>query len=159
MKRLLLLSLLFVSLAVHAQEEGDTVYSRCPVSVLDTLTGNNYFIAHQPATVKVYRDHGELVIVIEQRGQFFTMFFHAKHLRNKRKYIISTDDRGRKELTAKYSFRSGESVAYINLSKGTATTNYDETTKLWHIVVTGLIANMGETRVTYFKARADFYIE
>lgn len=158
MKRLILLSLLFSSLASYAQREGDSLYSTCPVAVLDTVTGNNYFISHQPATVKAYKAHGDFVVVVEQKNQFLTMYFHSR-FKHKKKYQISLDDAGRKEMSAKYSFRSGESVAFIDVSSGVAETTYDKTTKLWHVVLTGLIANMGDTRVTYFKAKADFYIK
>jgi hypothetical protein len=158
MKSLLLLSLLFVSLGLNAQKEGDTLYSRCPVGVIDTLTGNNYFIAHQPANIKTYKAHGDFVVVIEQKNQFFTMFFHSR-FKNKKKYQISLDDDGRKEMSAKYSFKSGDDVAFIDVSNGTAVTTYDKATKLWHVVLEGLIANLGDTRVTYFKAKADFYLK
>jgi hypothetical protein len=156
MKRLVLIFLLFVSANVFAQKGGDSTYARCPIGVLDTLTGNNYFIAHQPATVKAYRGHGDFVVVIEQRGQFFTMYFHSRNLRSKHKYHIEIDGG---DLSAKYSFRSGESVAFIDVSSGVVETNYDKVTKLWHIVVNGLIANMGDTKVTYFAAKGDFYIK
>jgi len=159
MKCLILFFMLFASSGLFAQRGGDSLYSRCPVGVLDTATGNNYFISHQPATVKAYRNHGDFVVVIEQRGQFFTMFFHVRKLKTKGRYQISTDDGGRAEVTAKYSFRSGESVAFIDVSSGVVETTYDKITKLWHIVVNGLIANMGDTKVTYFKAKADFYIK
>ncbi len=158
MKRLILLSLLFISLASNAQREGDSLYARCPVSVLDTVTGNNYFILHQPATVKSYKAHGDFVVVVEQKGQFITMYFHSR-FKHKKKYEISLDDAGRKDMSAKYSFRSGESVAFIDISSGSAETTYDKTTKLWHVVLSGLIASMGDTRVSYFKAKADFYIK
>ncbi len=158
MKRLIIFSFLLISLASSAQREGDTLYARCPVAVLDTATGNNYFIAHQSAKVKAYKAHGDFVVVVEQKGQFLTMYFHSR-FKNKKKYQISLDDGGRKDMSAKYSFRSGESVAFIDVSSGVAETTYDKTTKLWHVVLSGLIANMGDTRVTYFKAKADFYIK
>src|SRR5205085_5429492 len=101
---------------------------------------------------------GDFVIVGEQKGQYLTLMFHTRNLRSKKKYKISLDD-GRSELSAKYSFRSGESVAFIDVSSGYVETTYDKITKLWHIVINGLIANMGDTRVTYFKAKGDFYIK
>jgi len=159
MKKLIVLFFVFMSICSYAQRETDSVYARCPVGVLDTLTGNNYFIAHQPATVKAYRNHGDFVVVVEQRGQYLTLMFHTRNLRSKKKYKITLDDNGRAELTAKYSFRSGESVAFIDVSSGTVETTYDKVTKLWHLVVNGLIANMGDTKVTYFKAKGDFYIK
>ena len=160
MKIILFITALLASSSAFSQQEGDSVYKRCPVSVKDTVTGNNYFIEHQPATVKTYRNKGKYTIVIEQKNQFFTMFFQDSRFSTKRKstYRISTDANNNGELSAKYSFRSGESVAFIDVSSGKAETTYDKATKLWRIKVTGLIANMGETRVTYFKAMADFYI-
>jgi hypothetical protein len=160
MKIIFFIAILFVSSSAFAQHEGDSVYKRCPVAVKDTVTGNNYFIEHQPATVKTYRNKGNYTIVIEQKNQFFTMFFRVRGFSTKKKskYSISTDANNNDELSAKYSFRSGESVAFIDVSSGKVETSYDKATKLWHLKVTGLIANMGDTRVTYFKATADFYI-
>jgi hypothetical protein len=161
MKIILFIAVLLVSSSAFSQHEGDSVYKRCPVAVKDTATGNDYFIEHQPATVKTYRNKGNYTIVIEQRNQFFTMFFRVRGFSTKRKskYTISTDATSNGELSAKYSFRSGESVAFIDVSSGKVETSYDKATKLWRIKLTGLIANMGDTRVTYFKATADFYIK
>jgi hypothetical protein len=160
MKIILVLAVLLVSSSAFAQHEGDSVYTRCPVAIKDTATGNNYFIEHQPATVKTYRNKGNYTIVIEQKNQFFTMFFRVRGFSTKRKskYSITTDSNNNDEVSAKYSFRSGESVAFIDVSSGKVETSYDKATKLWHLKVTGLIANMGDTRVTYFKATADFFI-
>ena len=160
MKIIFFIAILFVSSSAFSQHEGDSIYKRCPVSVKDTATGNNYFIEHQQATVKTYRNKGNYTIVIEQKNQFFTMFFRDSKFSTKRKstYRISPDANNNDELSAKYSFRSGESVAFIDVSSGKAETTYDKTTKLWHVKATGLIANMGDTRVTYFKATADFYV-
>ncbi len=161
MKIIFFITFLLVYSVAFSQHEGDSVYKRCPVAVKDTATGNNYFIEHQPATVKTYRNKGNYTIVIEQKNQFFTMFFRVSRFSTKRKstYNISTDANSNGELSVKYSFRSGESVAFIDVSSGKAETTYDKTTKLWHVKLTGLIANMGDTRVTYFKATADFYIK
>ena len=160
MKIVFFLSVLLISSSVFAQHEGDSVYKRCPVAVKDTATGNDYFIEHQPATVKTYRNKGKYIVVIEQKNQFFTMFFQDSRFNTRKKstYKISTAANNNDELSAKYSFKSGESVAYIDVSSGKVETTYDKTTKLWHVKLTGLIANMGETRVSYFKATADFYI-
>ncbi len=160
MKIIFIIAFLFVSSSAFSQHEGDSVYKRCPIAIKDTATGNDYFIEHQPATVKTYRNKGNYTIVIEQKNQFFTMFFRDSRFSTKRKstYHISTDANSNGELSAKYSFRSGESVAFIDVSSGKVETTYDKATKLWHIQLTGLIANMGDTRVTYFKATGDFYI-
>jgi hypothetical protein len=152
MKIIFFLCAMLISFSVFSQHEGDTVYQRCPVAIKDPATGNNYFIAHQAATVKAYRNHGNFIVVIEQKGQFFTMFFDNKRLSTKGKYNISSD------VKAKYSFKSGESVAYIDVSSGKVETSYDKITKLWHIIVTGLISNMGGTGVSNFNASADFFI-
>ncbi|HNA19317.1 MAG TPA: hypothetical protein PK023_05165 [Chitinophagaceae bacterium] len=139
----------------QAQKTSDSLYRHCPVSVVDTLTGNNYFIERQPAQVKVYRIGGDLRIVVEQRNQFFTIMFHLRKLKNKAKYTITSDAAARDEVTAKYSFKSGDDVAYIDVSSGKVETTYDKVTKLWRVKLTGLIANLGESRVSYFKATAD----
>ncbi|HKC35923.1 MAG TPA: hypothetical protein VKB95_07660 [Chitinophagaceae bacterium] len=160
MKIIFFVAILFVSSSAFSQHEGDSVYRRCPVAIKDTATGNNYFIEHQPATVKTYRNKGNYTIVIEQKSQYFTMFFRVRGFSTKKRstYSIATDANSNGELSAKYSFRSGESVAFIDVSSGKAEVTYDKATKLWHVKLTGLIANMGDTRVTYFKATADFYI-
>ncbi len=46
-------------------------------------------------------------------------------------------------------------MAYIDVSSGKVETTYDKVTKLWRVKLTGLIANLGESRVSYFKATAD----
>ncbi len=158
MKIIFLISILLFSSSAFSQREGDTTYKRCPVAIKDTATGNNYFIEHQPASIKTYRNNGNYTIVIEQKGQFLTMFFRTRKLSLKGKYSISNDANNKNELSAKYSFRSGESVAFIDVSSGRVETTYDKVTKLWRIKLTGLIANMGGSGVSYFKATADFYI-
>lgn len=148
---------MIISFAGMTQEEGDTVYRRCPVSIKDTVTGNNYFIEHQPATVKTYRNKGDFTIVIEQKNQFFSLFFNSRKLKENGKYKIQIG--GKNAIAAKYSFRSGDDAAYTDVSRGTVETIYDKVKNLWHIKVTGLIANMGGNTVSYFKAMADFYIK
>ncbi|HEX4877606.1 MAG TPA: hypothetical protein VFV31_13100, partial [Chitinophagaceae bacterium] len=78
---LTLLALLFFSSA-RSQVERDTVLKRCPVYITDTVTSNNFFIEARPATLKVYRVKGKLTIAVEQRDQFFTLFFHDRKLRS-----------------------------------------------------------------------------
>jgi hypothetical protein len=160
MKLIILFSFLLVSSSAFSQREKDSIYSRCPVAIKDTATGNNYFIEHQPATVKTYRNNGNFTIVIEQKSQYFTMFFRIRKLstKGKGKYSISVDANNRDEMSVKYSFRSGESVAFIDVSSGKVETTYNKATKLWNIKVNGLIANMGTSSVSYFKATADFFI-
>lgn len=159
MKHFLLLALLCTSVSAFAQKEGDTTYKRCPVSITDTATGNNYFIDHQPAIVKAYRNRGNLTFRIEQKNQYFTIIFHVKKLKTKGKYEVKSGDGARDEVTAKYSFTSGESVAYADVSGGTAETSFDKVTKLWHIKLMGYVSSLGDTRASYFKAKADFYVE
>jgi len=146
------------SLSVNAQEERDTVLRRCPLFITDTLTSNNFFIEARPATLKVYRVKGDLTVVVEQKDQFFSMFFNDKRLKSG-KYKISVSPDGRNELAAKYSFRSGEQVSYVNVSKGTVEVTYDKENKLWRLKVNGLIANLVERSVTYYKVRADLSLK
>ena len=75
------------------------------------------------------------------------------------KYKITVSPDGRSELVVKYSFRSGEQVSYVNVSKGTIDVSYDTEKKLWRLKVNGLIANLVERSVTYYKVRADFTIK
>lgn len=146
------------SIAASAQQERDTVLSRCPLFITDTVSSNNFFIEARPATLKVYRVKGDLTIAVEQKEQFFTMFFRDKKLKNT-KYKISVNPDGRGELAAKYSFRSGDQVSYVNVSSGTVETSYDKEKKLWRVKVNGMIANLVERTVTYYKVKADFTIK
>jgi len=155
-KYLFILAILFSSI-VSAQQEGDTVLKRCPVYITDTVSANNYFLEFQPSTIRVFRGHGKLTIEIRQREQYFTMFFRDKRLNNtKYKIRVGADDND--EVAVKYSFRSGEQVSYVDISSGTIETNFDKEKDLWHIKVNGLLKNLVERSVTYYKVRADFYI-
>ncbi len=156
--RLLILSLvMFFSLSVSAQQERDTVYKRCPLFITDTVSTNNFFIEGLPATITVDKVKGDLKIVIKQKDQFFTLYFGKRKLRNG-KYRIAVNPDGNSEIVAKYSFRSGDQVSYVDVSSGTAEVTFDKDKKLWRIKVNGLIANLVERSVTYYKVRADFYI-
>ena len=159
MRFIFLFAVILLSQKAFIQREGDSSYSRCPVSLTDTTTGNNYFIEHLPAKVKTYRNHGNFTVIIEQKSQFLTIFFNTRKLSTKGKYSIAVAESGRSDVTAKYSFRSGESVAYLDVSSGKVETTYDKATKLWRILLVGLVANMGDTKVTYFKVKADLYLK
>lgn len=145
------------SLAAAGQQERDTVYRRCPLFITDTVSNNNFFIEGLPATITVERVKGDLKVVIKQKDQFFTLFFSVKRLKNT-KYRLAVNPDGNNEMMAKYSFRSGDQVSYVNVSSGTVETTFDKEKKLWRIKVNGMIANMVERSVTYYKARSDFYI-
>lgn len=157
MRYFFLVVLLVISESGFSQKEGDTLYRRCPVFIVDTVSGNNFFLAHLPATVKVYRLKGELTVAIEQRDQFFTLFFGKKKLENK-KYAIAANPQSKKVVAAKYAFKSGEQVSYVNVNRGTVETTFNKQTGYWHIKVNGILANLVGTSVTYFKVTADFYI-
>lgn len=157
MRSFILSLLIFFSLSVSAQLERDTLLSRCPVFITDTVTANNFFIEARSATLRVKRVRGDLTIIIEQKDQFFTMFFRDKKLKIG-KYKINLNPDGRSELAAKYSFRSGEQVSYVNVSNGMVDVSYDKEKKWWRLKVNGLIANLVERSVTYYKVKADFTI-
>jgi hypothetical protein len=150
--------ILITSLSASAQKEADTVLKRCPVYVIDTVTSNNFFLEFQPATVSVFRARGKLTIQVQQKDQFFTIFYRDKNLEN-RKYKIVVTDPDRDEVEAKYSFRSGKTASYVSISKGFVESRYDKEKSLWHIMVNGLLANMAGSTVSYYKVRADFFIE
>ena len=158
MRIFILLLVTTLSMSAFAQQERDTVYKRCPLFITDTSTANNFFLEALPATVKVYRERGDLTIAIEQREQFFTMFFRDKRLKNT-KYKFKKGARKSSEIEAKYSFRSGVQVSYVDVSSGTVETTFDKEKNLWHIKINGMLANMVERSVTYYRARADFYIK
>lgn len=152
-----LVIVILYSLAVPAQEEMDTILKRCPVYITDTVSSNNFFLEFQPSTIKVYRGKGKLVVEIRQRDQYFTMFFRDKKL-DDRKYKIRVGADDNDEVEAKYSFRSGQQVSYVDVSSGTIEALFDKEKDLWFIKVNGILKNLVERSVTYYKVRADFYI-
>jgi hypothetical protein len=152
----LLLALVF-SLPVFSQVERDTVLKRCPIAITDTVSSNNFFIEAMPATLKVYRVKGKLTIQVQQKDQFFTLFFHNKKLRNGN-YDIAIGSRSGSEVEATYSFKGGEQVSYINVSSGKLEVSQDKVTKIWKVKVLGMIANMVERNVTYYRAKGDLYV-
>ncbi len=157
MKFILLPYFIFAFAPVFAQQERDSVYKRCPLYITDTVSANNFFIEALPATVKVDRVKGDLTVVIQQRDQFFSLFFNERKLRSA-KYRIEVAANNNREVTAKYSFSSGEQVSYVNVSKGTVEVSFDKEKDMWHLKVSGTIVNMVERSVTYYKVKADFYI-
>jgi hypothetical protein len=148
---------LVISVIVSAQEERDTLLSRCPIYITDTVSANNFFLEFQPSTIKVYRVKGDLTIAIQQRDQFFTLFFNDKKLKDE-KYKIVKDANHNNEVAAKYSFRSGQQVSYVDVSKGTVESSFDKEKDMWHLKVNGMIANLVERNVTWYRVRADLYI-
>lgn len=153
-----LLIVVFFSVSVSAQEIRDTVLKPCPVYITDTVSINNFFIEGLPVNLRVYRVKGELTIQFQQRDQYFTIFFHTRKLKD-RHYEIDEGTKKRKEVEVAYSFKSGDQVSYISLSTGRLDVNFDKEKDMWHLKVDGLIKNMVERYVTYYKARADFYIK
>jgi hypothetical protein len=158
MRILFLVIITSISFKVFAQEERDTILSRCPVFITDTVSSNNFFIEFQPSTIKVYRAKGNLTIRIQQKDQFFTIFFNTKKLKST-KYKILYGANNRDEVEAKYSFRSGPSASYVDVSSGTIESLFDKEKNLWHIRLNGMLANLVERSVTYYRVRADFYIK
>ncbi|HUR67331.1 MAG TPA: hypothetical protein VMZ03_13355 [Chitinophagaceae bacterium] len=146
------------SFTVQAQQERDTTLSRCPVSVTDTVSANNYFIEARPAVLKVYRVKGDLTIRIEQRDQFFTLLFHSKRLKSGN-YEIESGSRSRREIEATYSFRSGDQVAYIELNKGTIQCSFDKTKNMWRLKVNGTITNLADQTLSYYRVKADLWVK
>lgn len=154
MKILTVLFTLIISMNVTAQQEGDTLFSRCPVAVTDTSGYNNYFTSHQGATVKVERIRNKLVITIQQKEQFFTMFFKQKKLSEKKySIVVGADDKD--ELDAKYSFRAGGRASFINVNNGTVNITYNEEKQLWNLKINGVLKNLEERTVRLYKVKAD----
>lgn len=146
------------SLSVTAQIERDTTLSRCPVFIIDTVSGNNYFNEARSAILKVYRVKGDLVIAIEQKDQTFTLFFKDKRLKYS-KYKIQTNPDTRNEIAAKYSFRIGDQVSYLNVSSGTVEVLYDKVKEQWGLKLNGLLANYLERSVSFYKVKANFVVK
>lgn len=158
MKLPVFLLFLFISFNASAQEEGDTVYSRCPIAITDTSGYNNYFTPHQSAIVKIEKTKGDLVITIQQKEQFFTMFFRQKKL-VERKYKIGVGANNKNELDAKYSFRSGSRASYIDVTSGTVDVTYNKDSHLWNLKVDGMLSNLIEHSIAYYKVKADFSVK
>ena len=157
--RFLFLVIVFAfSLPAFSQQERDTVLKRCPVAITDTVSVNNFFIEALPATLKVYRVRGKLTIQVQQKDQFFTIFFHDKKLRNT-SYNIEMGSRGRSEVEITYSFKSGDQASYINVSSGKLESSFDKAKGMWPIKVNGMITNLVERSVTYYKAKADLWVK
>lgn len=157
MRFFFLVSFITISMVAYAQQEGDTALKRCPVYITDTVSTNNFFLEFQPATLKVYRVRGKLTVLVEQRDQFFSIFFNEKKL-EERNYKIMKGGRRKSNVEAKYSFRSGDQVSYVDVSSGTIECTFDKNRDMWRLKVNGLLANLVGRSVTYFKVRADLYI-
>jgi len=157
MRLLFIATTLVFCQSVYSQQERDTVLKRCPVFITDTITGNNFFIEGMPVTLKVYRVKGELTMQFQQKEQFFSLYFHDRNLKNT-KYKIEAGSRKNSEVEVSYSFKSGQLVSFIALSKGTVDSYFDKEKNTWRLKVNGLIANMIERTVTYYKVKADFTI-
>jgi hypothetical protein len=153
---LLALALLFFS-ATGAQVKQDTVLRRCPVFITDTASSNNFFIEGMACTLRVYRVKGDLTVQVQQRDQYFALYFHVKRLKSK-VYEIDDGSRSRKEVEAAYSFKSGDQVSFIGVSKGSVEATYDKARDMWRLVVNGTIRNMVERSVTYYRVRTELYV-
>ena len=158
MRLIFIISVLLVGYTVRAQEERDTILKRCPIYITDTVSSNNFFIESLPATLKVERIKGDLAVTVQQRDQFFTIFFEERKL-STGKYTIRPNPKKKSEVIAKYSFRSADQVSYINVSNGTIESTYDKDKKFWHLKVNGMIANLVERSVTWYRVRADLYLK
>lgn len=158
MRRFLFGVCLLFSLSASSQVERDTVLSRCPVYITDTVSVNNFFLEARPCTLKVYRVKGDLTIVVEQRDQFFSLYFHEKRLRNTT-FDIEPGSKGKGEVEVAYSFKSGDQVALINVSDGKIESSFDKDKKMWRVKVNGVITNMSDRTLSYYRARAEFWIK
>jgi hypothetical protein len=158
MRVLLLVLTVLVYTSTGAQDKQDTILRRCPVFITDTASSNNFFIEGMACTLRVYRVKGDLTVQVQQRDQFFALYFHVKRLKNK-VYEIDDGSRSRKEVEAAYSFKSGDQVSFIGVSKGKLEVSFDKAKNMWHLVVNGTIRNMVERSVTYYRVKSDFYIK
>ncbi len=158
MRYILLVIVMVLSVPVFSQQERDTILKRCPVAITDTVSVNNFFIEALPCTLKVYRVKGKLTIQVQQKDQFFTVFFHSKRLKSTT-YDIAIGSRGGGEVEATYSFKSGDQASYINVSSGKLEASYDKVKKLWRVKVNGMISNLVDRSVTYYRAKADLTLK
>lgn len=158
MRQFLFLVILLASLSASSQISRDTVLSRCPVYITDTVSVNNFFLEARPATLKVYRVKGDLTVVVEQRDQFFSLFFHEKKLRNTT-FDIEPGSKGRGEVDAAYSFKSGDQTALISLSDGKIESSFDKDKKMWKLKVNGTITNMSDRTLSYYRVRTELWLK
>ena len=158
MKLFFILIALFFAGPMQAQVQRDTVLSRCPVFITDTVSNNNFFIQARPATLKVYRVRGDLTVVVEQKEQHFSLFFHEKRLRSTT-YKIEPGSKGKNEVESSYSFSSGDQVAYIILSSGSIQSSFDKEKKVWNLKVSGVITNMSDRTLSYYRVKADLVVK
>jgi hypothetical protein len=153
-----MIALLLFAVELNAQTSEDTTYSRCPIAITDTSGYNNYFTSHQSAVVKVERIKGNITITVQQREQYFTMFFQGKKLSPKT-YKIKTSADDKSEVYARYSFRSAGRASYVEATSGTIEVSFNNETELWNIKVNGILSNLVERNVAYYKVKADFSIK
>lgn len=143
---------------IHAQEERDSILNRCPVYITDIVSTNNFFIEAMPAVLKVYRDKGQLTVAVEQGTQLVAFYFHSKKLKTG-KYNIIPGSRGNDEVEAIYSFKSGDQVSSIQISKGSISVTYDKETSYWLLKIEGIISNFVNNSLTNYKVVTDLYIK
>lgn len=158
MRFFLLFTGICFSISGFSQVSRDTTLSRCPVYITDTVSVNNFFIEARPSVLKVYRVKGDLTIRLEQRDQFFTVFFHEKRLRNTT-YSIDPGSKGRGDVEVAYSFKSGDQVGLIEVSNGNVESIFDKEKKMWKVKVNGMITNMAAGTLSYYRARAEFWLK
>jgi hypothetical protein len=148
----LLVFLLFCTATAVAQVEKDTTLAHCPVFITDTVSANNFFIEARPVVLKVYRVKNKLTIRVEQKDQFFTLYFHEKKLRNAT-YKIEAGSTGKSEVEAAYSFRSGDQSSYISVAKGSIDCFFDPEKQSWQLKISGLIINQVERAATHYRVK------
>lgn len=148
---------LVISISVFAQREGDTVLKHCPVFITDTAGYNNYFIEALPATITVDKSKGILSVVVSQKDQFFSLFFGKRKLEN-RKYIIKSNADSKREVAARYSFRSDGQVSYVTVTSGTVECSFNKESQLWNLKVVGVISNYVGRSISNFNVKAILFI-
>ena len=158
MRILSIIILVLISFNVQAQEERDSTLRNCPVHITDTISSNNFFIEARPSVLKVYRVKGKLTVAVEQKGQFVSLYFHVKRLKTGT-YSIAPGSRGSKEVEAIYSFKSGDQASYIAISSGKIDVSFNKETDHWVLKLNGMIANLVERSVTYYKVFGDLNIK
>ncbi len=158
MRTFIIFLLILLSFNLNAQEDRDSTLSNCPVYITDTVSTNNFFIEARPSLLKVYRVRGKLTIAVDQKGQLVSFYFHSRRLKEGT-YDIMPGSRGSMEVEAIYSFKSGEQASYISLSNGTIDVSYNKETEYWNLKVNGLIANLVERDVSYFRVKANLFIK
>ena len=74
-------------------------------------------------------------------------------------FDIEPGSKGRGEVEAAYSFKSGDQTALISLSDGKIESSFDKDKKMWRLKVNGTITNMSDRTLSYYRVRTELWLK